>query len=132
MPDPELDRFQQPPSGPVDDGRAATDPVSWLQIEQGWQVVAADGVAVGTVAQVAGDKQGDIFDGLGVATGEPERIVYAPGEQVGLIYPGTVTLKLTGEQATALGPYSEAPPQTTVRPGAAPLAARISGWFKKR
>jgi hypothetical protein len=31
------------------------DPVSWLQIAQGWNVVASDGVVVGTVAQVEGD-----------------------------------------------------------------------------
>ena len=42
------------------------DPVSWLQIAQGWNVVASDGVIVGTVAQVEGDKQSDIFDGLAV------------------------------------------------------------------
>jgi hypothetical protein len=27
------------------------DPVSWLQIEQGWNVVTSDGLLVGTVAQ---------------------------------------------------------------------------------
>ena len=34
-----------------------TDPVSWLQIAQGWNVVASDGVTIGTVAQVEGDKR---------------------------------------------------------------------------
>jgi hypothetical protein len=38
-----------------------TDPVSWLQVEQGWNVVTSDGIIVGTVAQVEGDKQSDIF-----------------------------------------------------------------------
>jgi hypothetical protein len=33
-----------------------TDPVSWLQIGQGWNVITSDGVIVGTVAQVEGDK----------------------------------------------------------------------------
>jgi hypothetical protein len=32
------------------------DPVSWLQIAQGWNVVTSDGVSVGLVAQVEGDK----------------------------------------------------------------------------
>jgi hypothetical protein len=39
------------------------DPVSWLQIEQGWNVVTTDDVSVGEVAQIEGDKQNDIFDG---------------------------------------------------------------------
>jgi len=42
---------------------SVTDPVSWLQIAQAWNVVTAHGVIVGTVAQVEGDKQADIFDG---------------------------------------------------------------------
>src|SRR5438552_94146 len=47
------------------------DPVSWLQIEQGWDVVTSDGVVIGTVAQVEGDKGDDIFDGLAVESGRP-------------------------------------------------------------
>ena len=48
-----------------------TDPVSWLQIGQGWNVITSDGVIVGTVAQVEGDKQSDIFDGLALASKQP-------------------------------------------------------------
>ena len=43
------------------------DPVSWLQIAQGWNVVTSDGTVIGTVAQVEGDKQEDIFDGLAIS-----------------------------------------------------------------
>ena len=64
-----------------------TDPVSWLQIEQGWNVVASDGVIVGTVAQVEGDKQDDIFDGLAVESRTPIQLRYVAGEQVGAIIP---------------------------------------------
>ena len=49
------------------------DPVSWLQIEQGWNVVTSDGVTIGTVAQVEGDKQDDIFDGLAVSPSRKAR-----------------------------------------------------------
>jgi len=47
------------------------DPVSWLQIQQGWNVSTSDGASVGAVAQVEGDKQADIFDGLAIESGEP-------------------------------------------------------------
>jgi sporulation protein YlmC with PRC-barrel domain len=57
------------------------DPVSWLQISQGWNVVTSDGVILGTVAQVEGDKQSDIFDGLAVESRQPTQIRYVPGEQ---------------------------------------------------
>jgi sporulation protein YlmC with PRC-barrel domain len=63
-----------------------TDPVSCLQIGQGWNVITSDGVIVGAVAQVEGDKQSDIFDGLAVASEQPRQIRYLPGEQVAAIY----------------------------------------------
>ena len=50
------------------------DPVSWLLIEPGWKVRAADGSEVGEVDEVVGDSNVDIFDGLAIATsrlGEP-------------------------------------------------------------
>jgi sporulation protein YlmC with PRC-barrel domain len=107
-----------------------TDPVSWLQIAQGWSVVTSDGVVVGTVAQVEGDKQSDIFDGLAVESKEPKQIRYVPGEQVGAIYPGEVTLKIAFTDVGALQPFQAPPPETTWRPGKAPLTTRISNWLR--
>jgi sporulation protein YlmC with PRC-barrel domain len=104
------------------------DPVSWLQIAQGWNVVTSDGVSVGTVAQVEGDKQSDIFDGLAVESNK--QIVYVPGEQVGAIFPGEVTLKLASVDIGTLEPFKAPPPETTWRPGKAPLTTRISNWFR--
>jgi sporulation protein YlmC with PRC-barrel domain len=92
------------PSMAVDDEQsesAMTDPVSWLQIEQGWNVITSDGVIVGTVAQVEGDKQSDIFDGLAVESKQPTQIRYVPGEQVAAIYPGEVTLKIASANRDA-------------------------------
>jgi len=107
-----------------------TDPVSWLQIQQQWNVVTADGVSVGAVAQVEGDKQSDIFDGLAVETWKPARILYVPSEQVGAIYPGEVTLKIEAAGIAALEPFVATPPQTTWRPGKAPLSLRLSNWLR--
>jgi hypothetical protein len=107
-----------------------TDPVSWLQIEQGWSVVASDDLVVGTVAQVEGDKQSDIFDGLAVESGQPSLIRYVPAEQVGMIYPGKVTLKIASTVAAAtLEPFHASPPETKWVPGKAPLATRLSRWL---
>jgi hypothetical protein len=107
-----------------------TDPVSWLQIEQGWNVVASDDLVVGTVAQVEGDKQSDIFDGLAIESGQPSLTRYVPAEQVGMIYPGKVTLKITSEAAAAtLEPFRAPPPETKWVPGKAPLATRLSRWL---
>jgi hypothetical protein len=105
------------------------DPVSWLQIEQGWNVVASDGALVGTVAQVEGDKQSDIFDGLAVAASGSDQIRYVPGEIVGAIFPGEVQLQIASAEAAALSPFQASPAETTFRPGNAPLGTRISRWL---
>ncbi len=108
------------------------DPVSWLQIEQGWDVVTSDGVAVGTVAQVEGDKQSDIFDGLAVASRQPTQIRYVPGEQVGAIFPGEVTLKIASADTDMLEPFEASPPETKWLPGKEPFAMRMSKWLRGR
>jgi hypothetical protein len=125
------DTFQQPPGSRGSDGRSSADPVSWLQIEQGWRVVTSDGQELGAVAQVAGTPNEDIFDGLGVQIAG-DAVVYVPGEQVGLIYPGTVTLKIDSAAAGALGSYAAAPPQKVLHADGGSLSERVSRLFRRR
>jgi uncharacterized protein YrrD len=69
-----------------------SDPVSWLLIEPGWDVVDARGESIGKVDEVVGDPDRDIFDGLKVASGllgEPD---YVPAEEVGRITDGRIQL----------------------------------------
>jgi hypothetical protein len=77
------------------------DPVAWIMIEPGWNVLASDGADVGNVHEIAGDENVDIFDGLVVSR------KYVPSEQVGAIYEGEVHLTLTKEQFERLGKYEE-------------------------
>lgn len=124
--------FSSPPgsgssSGDSDD-RSAGDPVSWLQIEQGWNVVTSDDADVGTVAQIEGDKQDDIFDGLAVESGK--QIRYVPGEKVGQIFPGQVTLKMGSSDFGTLEPFQAPPPETKWTPGKAPISTRLSNWLR--
>jgi hypothetical protein len=117
--------FSHPPGGESSD---ATDPVSWLQIAQGWSVVTSDGLSIGSVVQIEGDKQDDIFDGLAVQSAQSGPIVYVPGEQVGLIYPGRVTLKIASADAGALETFQTPPPETKWLPGKPP--GRLSRWMR--
>ena len=124
--------FSSPPgsgSASADGGDGgAGDPVSWLQIEQGWNVVTSDGLLVGTVAQIEGDKNDDIFDGIAVESGEQTR--YVPGEQVGEIFPGQVTLKIGSTDLGTLEPFQPPPPETKWSPGKPSLSTRLSNWLR--
>jgi hypothetical protein len=68
------------------------DPVSWLLIEPGWDVVDAEGAGVGKVAEVAGDGQLDIFDGLFVVAGFRGKRSYVPAERIAEIREGLIRL----------------------------------------
>jgi hypothetical protein len=92
---------------------AMADPVSWLMIEAGWKVHAADGTEVGQVDEVVGDSGVDIFDGLAIATSVLGKPRYVPSEEVAEITEGNVWLSLTREQVAQLGEYLE--PATTAQ-----------------
>jgi hypothetical protein len=62
------------------------DPVAWLVIERGWEVVDANGKRVGKVDEVLGDREADIWDGLTVS-GD-----YVPAENVAQIVEGRIAL----------------------------------------
>lgn len=81
------------------------DPVAWLVVEAGWEVVSSDGEKVGAVDEVLGDQNADIFDGLAVAPGVLKKAKYVPSERVGEIVEGRVTLQLTPVEFDALDEY---------------------------
>jgi uncharacterized protein YrrD len=92
------------------------DPVSWLMIEPGWTVVAADGTEVGNVEEVVGDTGSDIFNGLAVSTGLLGRSKSVPAERVAEIVDGEVRLDLTADAVEELDDYEPQPPSTELRP----------------
>jgi hypothetical protein len=92
------------------------DPVSWLVIERGWQVVDVDGNEVGRVEETVGDSTRDIFNGLTIAKGLLSRGQYVAAEQVDEIFEGCVRLKLRGAEVEELPEHSEPPPQERIEP----------------
>ena len=67
------------------------DPVSYLLIERGWEVVGADD-------ELLADVDADIFDGLTVDQGLTKRPRYVPSERVAQIVDGRVTLDAAAER----------------------------------
>ena len=90
---------------PTDDLGA---PISYLALEEGTAVFAADGAEVGRVAHVLAVEEEDIFDGIVISHGVG-RHTFADAEQVGAIHERGVTLTLTAAEAEALPEPAENP-----------------------
>jgi hypothetical protein len=93
----------------------SSDPVSWLVIEPGWTLVAADGSEVGRVEEVVGDTGKDIFNGLAVSTGMLTKPKYVPAERVSEILEGEVRLDLPADAIERLEDHDPQPPSAEFR-----------------
>ncbi len=93
-----------------------SDPVSWFLIEPGWKVMDANGEEVGSVDEIVGDSNDDIFNGLSVSTSLLGRPRYVPSEQVGSITEGWIQLTIGKEQIDKLSEYEEAPTSAEILP----------------
>ena len=98
--------------------------VAWKAIEEGADVVAADGEVAAHVSRIVGDSDADVFTGLAVTTHAfgGERFVAA--ERVQGIWPQRVEVDLPSDAFSDL-PRHEDVPSVRVRPGGGGLLARI-------
>jgi hypothetical protein len=78
------------------------DPIAWKAVETGWPVYDRDGGQVGTVHEIAGDEEADIFDGFGVKTGARGSVKYAPAEIIASMAVGEVRLTIPADGVAAL------------------------------
>ena len=103
------------------------DPVSWLVIEPGWEVVGSDGGEVGKVDEIVGDDTEDIFNGLAIVSGMFDKARYVPSEIVGEIVEGRVQLKILAAAAETLAEFEEPPASIQILPDKASVAERLEG-----
>jgi sporulation protein YlmC with PRC-barrel domain len=85
------------------------DPVSWLVVEPGWDVVDAEGKRLGQVKEIVGDENDDIFNGVAVSAGLLKPTRYVPAEVVERIEDGLVRLRISRTEFERLGEHDEAP-----------------------
>ena len=78
------------------------DPVSWKAVEKGWAVYDRDGGQLGTVHEIAGDEDADIFDGYGIRTSAFGGVKYVPDEIVASITVGEIRLTIPGSAVAGL------------------------------
>jgi hypothetical protein len=95
---------------------SSTDPVSWLMIEPGWKVVDVNGNEIGSVDEVVGDSNDDIFNGLSISTSLLGRPRYVAAEAVAQITERRVQLKLSKDAIERLGEFEEPPTTAEILP----------------
>jgi hypothetical protein len=81
---------------------SAEPQVAWIAIERAAVVHAGDGSQIGTMREVAGDEEHDIFDGLVVMTPGSETPRYIAAERVKGIWPTRIETDLSPEEAAGL------------------------------
>lgn len=95
-------------------------PVSWLLIEPGWKVHAADGTEIGRVEEVVGDTTKDIFSGLAISSGLLQGILakakFVPSERITTIAEERVDLDLPADAVEALDEHEPVPPPEQLGP----------------
>lgn len=89
-------------------------PIAYTALAQGTPVFTSDGEQLGLAEKVLADGGADIFDGIVVDTPDGDRFVDAP--DVDALYERGVVLKLSAEQARALGEPEPAPAVVDVAP----------------
>lgn len=101
--------------------------VSWKAIERGASVVTKDGHEAARVAEVAGDPEADIFNGLVVQAGTLGAKRYLPSDRVSAIWPRRVEVDADAEEVSTLPPYEEPVVERLTPPDG--LVSRIRRFF---
>jgi uncharacterized protein YrrD len=107
------------------------DPVAWKAVEKGWAVYDRDGEQVGTVEEIAGDEEADIFDGFGVKTGTFGAAKYVPAEVVESIAVGEIRLTISGNEVAALDDM-RAEVEEQIIPEGSTWYQRLAWWLTGR
>jgi hypothetical protein len=107
------------------------DPVSWKVVERGWTVYDANGEEVGTVHEIAGDENADIFDGLSIKESRLGGDKYVPAETVDRIEDGAVHLSIAGDRVATLDDMRAAE-EERILPEGSTWSQRLASWLTGR
>jgi uncharacterized protein YrrD len=91
------------------------EPVSWMLIEAGWNVIGRAGEQLGSVHEVIGDSNADIFNGLAVSPGMLRGSRYVPAERVAVIVEGRVELDVDAYEFKDLEEHRGTPASAEIR-----------------
>jgi sporulation protein YlmC with PRC-barrel domain len=107
------------------------EPVAWKVIERGWAVYDSAGERVGTIDQIVGDTEADIFDGIAIDDSVFGPKKYVPSENVGRIEDGSVHLTIPGDRIATLDAMRAAP-QEQILDESSTWYQRLAWWLTGR
>jgi uncharacterized protein YrrD len=107
---------------PVDE-----EPIAWRAIAEDEPVRSAEGESVGTVYDVVGSKEDDIFHGIVVHLGRLGHRVLVRADDVGLITTSHVDVLLSADQLHALPIHTD---EHTFHLGVTGLFRKHAGWTR--
>jgi sporulation protein YlmC with PRC-barrel domain len=79
--------------------------IAWTILKRGHDIVTSDGNKVGTVKEVVGDEDQDIFSGVTYSPGLTQPDLFVPADSISEITDQGVVLTLDHAGAAALEPY---------------------------
>jgi sporulation protein YlmC with PRC-barrel domain len=79
--------------------------IAWTVLERGHDIVASNGSKIGTVKDVVGDRDKDIFSGVTFSPGLTQPDLFVPADAISEITQEGVVLVLDEGAAAALEPY---------------------------
>jgi hypothetical protein len=102
--------------------------VSWKALEKDATIVTSEGDESARVAEIVGDPDADIFNGLVINLGLLDKNRHLPSERVQAIWPRRVEVDATLDELKGLPPYEE-PVVETLEP-AGGFFTRLRNLFR--
>jgi hypothetical protein len=104
-------------------------PIAWMAVPEDTPVRSADGEMVGTLSDMLGSRQEDIFHGIVVHLGRLGHHVFVPADQVSLLTRSVVGVALTSAEIHALPVHDE---ERQYGLGMVGLFRKHPGWLREK
>ncbi len=104
-------------------------PIGWRGVAQDTPVRSSDGETVGTLSDLLGSDQEDIFHGIVVQLGRFGHRVFVPADQVSLLSRSHVTVSLTSAEIDALPEHDD---ERQFELGIVGIFRKHLGWTREK
>jgi hypothetical protein len=113
----------------ADETENSEDPIAWRGVVQDTPVRTSDGVTVGTLTDMLGSDQEDIFHGIVVHLGRLGHHVFVSADQVALMTRSHVDVSLSSDEIHALPKHDE---ERQFDLGMVGLFRKHPGWVREK